>query len=679
MLVLVLLNGFLVVFAPSLLAGGSDFEETIDDRLYLKRQCSSRNRPLHFVAPRRSWDPNFDSRSGFKIFKLQISVFPLDFANLIRVSNYKKMLGSHTIAMRSGRPSSLTKLKSPNFPSMIPSRGGAIKVNALMDNHFYNNRADKLKIQGIDVYDFGSRALRESCFGEDVAALQSYLVDEGYLSTTDGGPTGYFGSVTREALQNWQRDVGVSTNGVFNADCKWAYLKQQEARYNAVINRLSINETNVKRNVSAAVPAKGSSSSSSFSMTAIKPAVSILTPALALFALGAVAVLGKRTISSFLKSFFFEQISSSALEAEEDSYIAPVTAAALEEDEAMPSQIQENEPISSSSSSTHRPRTTLRRLSDQEIQARIAPLKKAAAKANSSGADGNNTATSRATLGRAVRPIRPSSGVINVSTTNSKDGAAVGEAPSKYGHYYGGRSMYNRFKELVLKENTNSAPEGLAAGGSSRRMNSLGYNTSSMSSPTSGGSAKNSLSQKRYPVNNNNNKNSSSSSSSNSSNFRTRQSPAPQTPSPQPSHSFEDVQPVSRETTSATTTVNKAVVADERLLFGTDLETAPVMALSEPPVKLVRPGQKNAAPATTVGDMIMKSDIPAVPKAAAVAPKPVAVVKPKRLSGEEEDVMTGNVEKKVVDPNATVVLSGKPIKLHKPARLASRDDIDVDI
>jgi peptidoglycan hydrolase-like protein with peptidoglycan-binding domain len=559
---------------------------------------------------------------------------------------------------------------------MIPSRGGAIKVNVLMGNHFYNNRANKLKIQDIDVYDFGSRALRESCFGEDVAALQSYLVDEGYLSTTDGGPTGYFGSVTREALQNWQRDVGVNTNGVFNADCKWAYLKQQEARYNAVINRLSINETNVKRNVSVAVPAKCSSSSSSFSMTATKPAVSILTPALALFALGAGAVFGKRTITSFLKSFFFEQRSSSALEADEDSYIAPVTGAAVEEEEAMPFQIQENEPTSSSSSSTHRPRTTLRRLSDQEIQARIAPLKKAAAKANSSGADGNNNkATSRATVGRAVRPIRPSSGGINVSTTNSKDGTAAAEAPSKYGHYYGGRTMYNRFKELVLKENTNSAPEGLAASGSSRRMNTLGYNTTAMSIPASGGSAKNSLSQKRYPVNNNNNKNSSSSSS----NYRTRQSPAPQTPSPQPSRSFEDVQPVSRETMLATTTVSNTAVADERLLFGTDLETAPVMALSEPPVKLVRPGQKIAAPAATVGDMIMKSDIPAVPKAAAVAPKPVAVVKPKRLSGEEEDVMTGNVEKKVVDPNATVVLSGKPIKLHKPARLASRDDIDIEM
>lgn len=544
---------------------------------------------------------------------------------------------------------------------MIPSRGGAIKVNALMGSHFYNNRADKLKIQGIDVYDFGSRALRESCFGEDVAALQSYLVDEGYLSTTDGGPTGYFGSVTREALQNWQRDVGVNTNGVFNADCKWAYLKQQEARYNTVINRLSINATNFKKTVSVATPAKGKTSSSSFSMTsAIKPAVSIL----ALFALGTVAVYGKRTITSFLKYFFFEERSSSPFEAEEESYIAP----AVEEEEAMQFQMQENEPISSSSSSSiHRPQTSLRRLSDQEIQARIAPLKKAAAKAKA--ADGNTTNNnSRGIVGRAVRPIRPSSGGINVSTTNSKDGAAAGEAQSKYGHYYGGRSMYNRFKELVLKENTNSVPEGLAAGGSSRRMNTLGYNTTTTSTPArGGGGAQNSLSQKRNPINSN--------SSSSSTNYTTRQ----QQPSPQPSRSFEDVHPVSMETSSSatTTTMTNIAVADERLLFGTDLETAPVMALSEPPVKLVRPGQKNAAPAATVGDMIMRSDIPAVANAAAVTPKPVAVVKPKRLSGEEEDTMTGNAEKKVVDPNATVILSGKPIKLHKPARLASRDDIDM--
>jgi hypothetical protein len=62
--------------------------------------------------------------------------------------------------------------------------------------------------------------------GEDVVSLQLLLGEQGYLNLGDG-ITGYFGSVTKEALMNWQRDVGLPTTGVFTQDCKWAYLKQQ--------------------------------------------------------------------------------------------------------------------------------------------------------------------------------------------------------------------------------------------------------------------------------------------------------------------------------------------------------------------------------------------------------------------------------------------------------------------
>ena len=59
--------------------------------------------------------------------------------------------------------------------------------------------------------------------------LQAYLSEQGYFNSADG-LSGYFGAVTREALQNWQRDQGLRISGVFNEDCKWAYLRQQVRR-----------------------------------------------------------------------------------------------------------------------------------------------------------------------------------------------------------------------------------------------------------------------------------------------------------------------------------------------------------------------------------------------------------------------------------------------------------------
>lgn len=62
--------------------------------------------------------------------------------------------------------------------------------------------------------------------GDDVAALQEFMGEQGYLNCVDG-VTGYFGSVTKEAVQNWQRDQGLPVTGVFDSECKWAYLRQQ--------------------------------------------------------------------------------------------------------------------------------------------------------------------------------------------------------------------------------------------------------------------------------------------------------------------------------------------------------------------------------------------------------------------------------------------------------------------
>jgi peptidoglycan hydrolase-like protein with peptidoglycan-binding domain len=45
--------------------------------------------------------------------------------------------------------------------------------------------------------------------------------------TAGEGYSGYFGSVTREALSDWQRDSGISVTGTFNSASKLEYLKQK--------------------------------------------------------------------------------------------------------------------------------------------------------------------------------------------------------------------------------------------------------------------------------------------------------------------------------------------------------------------------------------------------------------------------------------------------------------------
>lgn len=49
--------------------------------------------------------------------------------------------------------------------------------------------------------------------GAQVEALQQMLIDGGYLKIA--APTGYFGSLTKAAVQAWQRDNGVSATGYF--------------------------------------------------------------------------------------------------------------------------------------------------------------------------------------------------------------------------------------------------------------------------------------------------------------------------------------------------------------------------------------------------------------------------------------------------------------------------------
>jgi|GEM_PF-6951038 hypothetical protein len=56
-----------------------------------------------------------------------------------------------------------------------------------------------------------ARALGRGDEGDDVAGLQTFLIEHGYLGI--GAATGYFGTLTETALQNWQAAKGIVSSG----------------------------------------------------------------------------------------------------------------------------------------------------------------------------------------------------------------------------------------------------------------------------------------------------------------------------------------------------------------------------------------------------------------------------------------------------------------------------------
>jgi len=111
---------------------------------------------------------------------------------------------------------------------VVATRGrkcGLLCSASLMARYQYARKADAMAKGGYKVRDFGHRAIGEGCSGPDVLALQEWLAESGYYNPSDGGFNGYFGSVTKEALQMWQRDVGVQVSGCFDSASKMAYLE----------------------------------------------------------------------------------------------------------------------------------------------------------------------------------------------------------------------------------------------------------------------------------------------------------------------------------------------------------------------------------------------------------------------------------------------------------------------
>lgn len=58
-----------------------------------------------------------------------------------------------------------------------------------------------------------TRNLTLKVSGEDVFALQQFLITDGFLKNTE--PTGYFGVLTKDALRAWQTSAGISATGFF--------------------------------------------------------------------------------------------------------------------------------------------------------------------------------------------------------------------------------------------------------------------------------------------------------------------------------------------------------------------------------------------------------------------------------------------------------------------------------
>ena len=66
--------------------------------------------------------------------------------------------------------------------------------------------------------------------GGDVLELQRFLHDQGYfprLRETPDGYTGYFGDLTKDALQAWQEDYHLIADGQFGQSCRQAVAQIQ--------------------------------------------------------------------------------------------------------------------------------------------------------------------------------------------------------------------------------------------------------------------------------------------------------------------------------------------------------------------------------------------------------------------------------------------------------------------
>ena len=88
-------------------------------------------------------------------------------------------------------------------------------------------------------YKFGSRVLRMGMRGPDVLKLQACLRERGYDIPHEET---YFGYLTREALQEFQRDYRLAVDGVAGKTV-FALLRQEKLPITRIIHNVAPGET----------------------------------------------------------------------------------------------------------------------------------------------------------------------------------------------------------------------------------------------------------------------------------------------------------------------------------------------------------------------------------------------------------------------------------------------------
>ncbi|MDE1925409.1 MAG: peptidoglycan-binding protein, partial [Patescibacteria group bacterium] len=78
-----------------------------------------------------------------------------------------------------------------------------------------------------------TRSLYEGLEGDDVSALQTYLVEKGYLTIPSGTAEGYFGALTKAAVVRFQKDNGVDSIGIVGPATRAAFGVATAARATA--------------------------------------------------------------------------------------------------------------------------------------------------------------------------------------------------------------------------------------------------------------------------------------------------------------------------------------------------------------------------------------------------------------------------------------------------------------
>lgn len=482
-------------------------------------------------------------------------------------------------------------------------------------------RANSLRSQGLAVYEFGNRALREGCFGEDVLQLQNWLAEESYYNPVDGGYTGYFGSVTKEALQAWQRDAEIEVTGVFDGPTKWAYLKSVENRakeQQSASKRLAVGiepSTNTAVTPKATLQANLNKGPSDFS--------SLFAVGVALVVLAATGIV-RRTITGNRRS------ATKLPMVQKLEHVPP--------ESTPPPQVKPSPNTSRKTPAPQvvaNPKKIQKRLSDDELQRYIAPMK---------GSTSGRSPVQRP----APRPLVLGEGSKGV---NLPEDAVV----SRHGMYYGGKQVLDRVKQFLAEENGDSAPIGSAA----QRLMQLGYDMRN-------GMIRSQKKEEPKKIN-----------GLRSTPSNPPSQPAQQNLAPSRSASFEDIPDESSRHDESNSVENMTdngtgPLSDMRssqsttLLAGTELETAPERGIR--PVQVQR-GKSVRSPLGGASANGRRNTNPP-PKQ---IKQPVPVVKPNDASSTDTDQLWNGVEgKDPLDPNATVVLSSKPVKLHKPARLASQ-------